>query len=438
MDLTLDGLAVLRATITHPRMGAWVADVEVDTGDDLGGAVVLAAADGTTWSGTIVRGALVAGVWRGRIVGGAGGLGQVIAARAYRGAVLRTVLEDALLDAGETPDPGSAGLDVVAGLWQRTRGEAHRTVADVARAAGMVWRVTREGRVWVGEDGWEAIDGQFETLAHDPAARRIVVAGEVQGLTPGRTIQTLDDGQELARRIDSVEISVEAEATRATVWYGEAGDAADRVRAGLVALIRHTVRDQLRAAFYPAEVVEQEDDGTLHLRPDDATVPPDQGIPPRWGLPGVTATVEPGARAHLAFGALDPARPLAALWEPAAGLLELLLEAVSTLRFDAPAITLGEEASTRGAVRYQDTVDGGILKLRTVAPGHMSPPITPGLHVRYEPPTDPYGDPPTPVEAIFQAAIFTDNPASPESDGPWIEIPLRGVIDSASAKTFVE
>lgn len=68
-------------------------------------------------------------------------------------------------------------------------------------------------------------------------------------------------------------------------------------------------------ALYPARVVSQAANGRLDLVPEDARLDPCAGIPLRYGLPGVTATVPAGGRVLLGFEHGDPGRPYAALWE---------------------------------------------------------------------------------------------------------------------------
>ncbi len=68
---------------------------------------------------------------------------------------------------------------------------------------------------------------------------------------------------------------------------------------------------------YPCKVVLQNPDKTLQLLPDDEVMR-SRGldhVPIRYGIPGIVATVAPGARCHLAFAAGDPQRPFVCSWE---------------------------------------------------------------------------------------------------------------------------
>lgn len=68
-------------------------------------------------------------------------------------------------------------------------------------------------------------------------------------------------------------------------------------------------------ALYPARVVSQGADGRLDLVPEDERIAPCSGVPLRYGVPGVEATVPGGGRVLLGYEHGDPGRPYAALWE---------------------------------------------------------------------------------------------------------------------------
>lgn len=67
-------------------------------------------------------------------------------------------------------------------------------------------------------------------------------------------------------------------------------------------------------ALYPCRVVSQDGD-RLDLAPESDRLAPCAGVPLRFGLPGVTATVPAGTRVLMGFEHGDPSRPYAALWE---------------------------------------------------------------------------------------------------------------------------
>src|SRR4051812_47091673 len=119
----LGGAAVVEATITLPRVGAWTADLVVEGTTSPSGKVVLAFGLDNSISlvGTVVRAGLSRGAVVARVVGGAGGLDAVLAAKAYGGCSLQLPLSEVLAAAGEalSPKTDSAVLSVGLGSWAR-------------------------------------------------------------------------------------------------------------------------------------------------------------------------------------------------------------------------------------------------------------------------------------------------------------------------------
>ena len=310
-EITLDGARVTLCALTIPRVGAWVADLDVDSAEAITGRVSLVI-DGATWSGTVARGGLVAGSWRGRIVGGAGGLSGTLGAVAQRGSTLGTVLADALLGAGETLSGDAHDLGALANLWHRIAGPASTAVADVARAAGYAWRTLADGSVWLGADTWATYTptGAVDVIDEAPEAGRLVLAGDTLGVLPGVTLT-------LTGR-DPVRVGqVEHRATPSDLRTVVLADGATGLGGVVDAVIRRALRRVDYLALYPSRVVSQNAAGLLDLVPDDTRVPSCGGVPIRGALPGVTVTVPAGARVLLGYEAGDPSKPVATLWDAA-------------------------------------------------------------------------------------------------------------------------
>ncbi len=217
--LLLGTAPVLVARITQAREGVWVAYVEATTETSPSGRVTLTPETGAPWHGTVVTGGLHGGTWRGRVVGGGGGLRSLLPATSYRDATLQDVLADAVREAGETL---AAGVDLsswVCRLYVRAARSAARTVADVAAAASVSWRVTRAGSVWVGAEAWPRVElPEVSVVEEDPAERRYSLSGATLGLDPGVSVSLPLEGGATTVRVDSVLHRVDEDGVTASVW----------------------------------------------------------------------------------------------------------------------------------------------------------------------------------------------------------------------------
>jgi hypothetical protein len=137
----------------------------------------------------------------------------------------------------------------------------------------------------------------------------------------------------------------------------------DRAKAAFEALVRGVFPDVDFLARYPARVVSQNADGTLELIPDDVRIPGMSKVPIRYGVPGIKATVAPGARVLLGFAGGNRDAPEAELWESASVLkLELTATAVevtaTTVEVSAQTVQIDAAASVQLA--------GGVLPVARV------------------------------------------------------------------------
>lgn len=314
-DLTCNGRAVLRARITEPRVGMWVMDLDVDGDEAVTGSVTVEAADaGVAWVGAVLRGAVDEGRWRGRIVGGSGGLWRPVPARAFRDAVLSDVARITLYEAGEQIDGDADALTAAAPWWLRAEQAAALTIADVARAAGLSWRVTRAGTVWIGSETWPTatLGADVVVSSIDPHTGRVTLGSDAWGVLPGTTVTLPDLGD---TRIGLVETRLEGDVLTTVLTTEPTESPAGRLAEAFDNAVRRVTRRYDRAGLYPCTVVAQRADGSLDLVPDDPTLPSCAGVPYR-SLPGVAVEVPAGARVLLGCEGMDPRRPVATLWEP--------------------------------------------------------------------------------------------------------------------------
>ncbi len=315
--LTCEGIAVLRARITMPRTGAWVADLVLDAVRAPTGRVTLATFDGgLTLVGTVERGGAYADTAQVRVVGGAGGLSRDVAPKAYRALPAQVPLSETLRDVGETlsPDASPQVLATVLPMWTRDQTSASRALTMLADACEATWRVLPDGAVWVGDDTWPAAaEGAYDVLRESPSEGRMVLGVEAPRLLPGTTY----DG----RRISVVIHTIDDEGVRSELWFEREAEG-PRLVGGLRRLLAKLLWRVDFLALYPAKVVTQNSDGTLEAKPDSLRLPGLSRVPIRAGLPGVDIKVAAGARVLIGFAEGDPARPLALIWgEP--GMTEL-------------------------------------------------------------------------------------------------------------------
>lgn len=312
MATTLNTHPLLALSLLIPRIGVWSADVEVDTDEALTGAVTLDL-EGRIWRGAVVDGAVTYGRWSGRIVGGAGGLRGELAPVALANTTLRAVLEEALRAAGETIAPTADTLTAAVARWHRLRTTGDVAVAEVARAAGMPWRVLADGTVWVGTETWAAVTVRdVDVLGREPITGCTELAGDAAlDLAPGRTV-TLDGA---AVRIGAVTHRLDGAALRTSVLEEREDVAGGRLMAAFEAVVRRITRRLDFTGHYTATVVQQRASGRLDLRPEDPRRPSCTDVPYRT-LPGLTVEIPAGSLVSFTYENGDPRRPVVVLWEP--------------------------------------------------------------------------------------------------------------------------
>lgn len=155
----------------------------------------------------------------------------------------------------------------------------------------------------------------------------------------------------------------------------------DRLKAGLAGFVRSLFARIDYYALYPAKVIAQNGDGTLELQTDDQRFAGMSGVPIRYGVPGITVTVSPGARVLLGFAGGDPSKPIAELWE-SASVTELDITA-TLIKLNGGAIPVAKEGSS--TTGHQHTLSGtagpyalsgtAVLQTDSVASGAGSPTV---------------------------------------------------------------
>lgn len=222
--ITVNGLPVLELRLTLPLVGAWVAELEVDTSevDDPPTGQVAIADDGGIYNATVVRSGILAHSARLDVVGGKGGLSQDVAARSFRDASARDVAADILAQVGEELDPSStpAVLSIKLPYWTVTAGRAGAALSALCDALSARWRVLPSGGVWIGVESWPAAERDALELDRDDAAGAVFTApDDLAVLAPGSLLS--------GRNVGRVEYLVTREQPlRATYWTESPLDAA--------------------------------------------------------------------------------------------------------------------------------------------------------------------------------------------------------------------
>lgn len=380
MTATLNGKDVISVVLNEPRIGVWNATVEADADAAISGKVTLVI-DGVTWVGTMVKGDLHAGRVSAQIVGGAGKLAKVLDVKHYRGGTLGSVVNDLMRETGETlsstTDAKVRSFSV--SRWTRPIGKASVTLKQVSDEMKLVWRVLRDGTVWLGNDTWTEAKAVHDEIDRTPGRDALLIAPDAPHVQPGQTFE----GKRVARVVTTIQ---EGGGLRQELQF-ESANGGNRVAEDIAAIIDQQTGTKIDfSRMYPARVVGQNGDGSLELIPD-ATVIRGNGlsaVPLRIGIPGISVRVPPGGRVNLFFENGDPKTPAAALWPDGSACLSAELTMASSLTITAPSVSITGNVSVTGIITALDckTTSGTSLLLHphtSSAPGNpTSPPIPTG------------------------------------------------------------
>lgn len=128
-------------------------------------------------------------------------------------------------------------------------------------------------------------------------------------------------------------------------------------KAWLMAIVESALERTDYHAAYVCRVVSQSSDGTLSVVPDSGKMPPMVDVPIRYGVPGISAKVESGARVLVTFEGGDRRRPIATVWESAA-LTELTITCKTKVTLTCPDVSLSDGVSAPAPVaRVGDPID---------------------------------------------------------------------------------
>jgi hypothetical protein len=188
---------VIYARIEMPRIGAWGAVVELDTGEDaapIGSASI--EFDTTTpiaFAGTIVPsvgdGSPVPGRARVLMRAGVNALLGEVAGKPYADVAPRLVVEDIIADTGEDIESlsGVDGLPTQR-LWVRPKGTGAQALSRFLSGSGLTWRFRPSGRIEILADTWPAYSGDATLIAPANELKRAEYALDAPDLLPGMSL----------------------------------------------------------------------------------------------------------------------------------------------------------------------------------------------------------------------------------------------------------
>jgi hypothetical protein len=327
-----NGQPLLSGTIKLQETGKWTADLEIDTaleGDEEdafpvgenGRVAIRIEHNGAVFACTVESGDRRGERFQCRVVGGAGGLETKLSAKSYLsqvGITLGQLIGDVLKDAGETLSATVTDATKNRKLprWTRAEGTAERALAALTKATEQNWRVLPDGTVWVGVDTFPEADIDAVVIDTNPTNGTLELAAGEEDDSPGPLL--LEPGTTYnGSRILEVRHELGAAKFRTFARASTLKRVLDRILEGKQQEIDYS-------RVYGAEVVGQNEDGTLELRPDTDLVKGGglSKVPVLLGVPG-SVQVPAGARCTVLWEGGDPTKPRALLFSTTA--LSLLM-----------------------------------------------------------------------------------------------------------------
>lgn len=312
-DCTLNGAEVLHGEIKEPYSGACVAEVRLDADAKPTGAASLVLLS-ATYQMTVITdpddSALTlsgddAGFFTARLVGGAGGLGKAVQPQEWaQGATVSQVLAYILQAGGETQaaDIDAQLLSTALSQWSLTAGTVGGALAALveylaASKPGLVWRIRRDGKVWIG----------VPVPAQVASPDYIVIA---PGAEAGQALWDLNDA---AVQVDQI---IDSLTIRQVIysWDGSKIRALVTFAPGPVnSLWQLFAQWQRRIGldFYrqlPGRIAAQNDGTTCQFQPDSDRYSPLRKVALRFGLPDC-AVEQVSGRAGAGWDGATPAAP---------------------------------------------------------------------------------------------------------------------------------
>lgn len=310
--------SVISGDILRPLVGIWTADLVIDVIDNIGfeegKKITITSLNGYSISGTIDqnrRGDFLDSI-RLRVIGGADGMQKPTTARSFvqPGAYVRDVLNALASDTGETFSSTISQSLLLKNLaaWSLLGGDpAARNLSLLIEIATPTssWRALSDGTLWIGDETWPALTGEFDILWQDPQDQSFFIGSESPFVEPGKSIASIGN-------IGRVQDIIEDGKMRTRIWVEIPG--LDRGMAGSIASIaRQSLAGIDFFATYLCEMVAQSSDlNSCDINPvgarNKALIGGLQRVPVRFGS-GIKIKVVQGSTVLLGWDGGNPESP---------------------------------------------------------------------------------------------------------------------------------
>jgi hypothetical protein len=210
--VTLNGARVQALTLHMPRVGLWHGVAIVDSRAAVAPRVTLTAPELSLVGANIVGSSFLDSQCV-RLVAGAGGLRATLPARGYRSPTVRLILQDLARESGETLSTTIAPAVLARTLpfWTRAQGSGGQSLATLATALGVSWRVLDDGSIWVGTLPTVEVVGAYQVIDERPHDRWLMTASSAPFIRPGSSIR--------GRAVREVSHTFEGDRVRSEVFY---------------------------------------------------------------------------------------------------------------------------------------------------------------------------------------------------------------------------
>lgn len=208
-DILFNGAPVVRATISMPRQGSWIAQVEVASATAITGRCVIDVG-GTLFNGSIRRGGAWQGTCRYSVAGGANAMQNVLPSRFYSNVPASIPVRDILTEISQPISSTADNLTMFLPRWLRMEDRAVTQLQMLLDQAGATWRILGDGSLWYGIDAWPELSAAATVLDEDPTTGVMDVATDTPIMRPGVTWQ--------GRRVSYVVHRLAPSSARTELW----------------------------------------------------------------------------------------------------------------------------------------------------------------------------------------------------------------------------